>query len=598
MTRALRVRMLVAVAILAAAVACVIEATGSLDRLELSTVDTRFELRGEQPVPRRPRSSSASTTRRSTSTASAGRSRATASRRCSSRLRRRARGDRLRRPVHRAVGRPARRQPADRGVARRRQRGLQHDGDRRPAASRTSSAAARRSPTRGRTAGNGLFPEDPGGVFRRVPAEINGLDTLAVAAVKRLGRPVPYDRMGGDGAWIDFLGPPRPRARACRSPTSRRARSRPSAFRDKIVVVGATAPVLQDTHPVSWPERHDGRARRSTRPRSTTLLARRAAAVHRRGRQPRDRAGCSRSLAPLLALLRAPAGPGWRSPLAVGVALRCSPPSCCSTRAGSSRSSRRSPALAIGLVGTLLVLWLTRDVRARAHARRVRPLRARHGRRPGADAGDGGGRPAARRRADGRDGAVQRPARLHVVRRGARPRAGDRRAQPLPDGDERRDPRPRRHARRLHGRRDHGRVRRAGRVDRPRRPGARRRAGDARAARGVQRLDPRARARRRLQDGHRPALRAGDVGQRRLGAAARVRGDRRHDEHRRAARGDDEGHAVPALRRRADARPAAPRRRRTSSSCPSSRCAGASTASASGACASRPAPAALHSPPA
>ena len=57
------------------------------------------------------------------------------------------------------------------------------------------------------------------------------------------------------------------------------------------------------------------------------------------------------------------------------------------------------------------------------------------------------------------------------------------------------------------------------------------------AARGVQRLDPRARARRRLQDGHRAALRAGDVGQRRLGAAARVRGDRRHDEHRRAARG-------------------------------------------------------------
>ena len=40
-----------------------------------------------------------------------------------------------------------------------------------------------------------------------------------------------------------------------------------------------------------------------------------------------------------------------------------------------------------------------------------------------------------------------------------------------------------------------------------------------------------------LQDGHRAALRAGDVGQRRLGAAARVRGDRRHDEHRRAARG-------------------------------------------------------------
>ena len=51
MTRALRVRMLVAVALLAAAVACVIEATDGLQRLELSTVDARFKLRGEQPAP-------------------------------------------------------------------------------------------------------------------------------------------------------------------------------------------------------------------------------------------------------------------------------------------------------------------------------------------------------------------------------------------------------------------------------------------------------------------------------------------------------------------------------------------------------------------
>ena len=91
--------------------------------------------------------------------------------------------------------------------------------------------------------------------------------------------------------------------------------------------------------------------------------------------------------------------------------------------------------------------------------------------------------------------------------------------------------------------------------------------------------------RRRVQDGHRAALGAGHVGQRRLGAAARVRGDRRHDEHRRAAGGHDEGHAVPAVRRRADARPAAQPRPTSSSSCPSSRCAGASTGSASGACA-------------
>ena len=51
MTRALRRRMLVAVALLAAALACLIELGGVLERLEHSTVDARFELRGRQPVP-------------------------------------------------------------------------------------------------------------------------------------------------------------------------------------------------------------------------------------------------------------------------------------------------------------------------------------------------------------------------------------------------------------------------------------------------------------------------------------------------------------------------------------------------------------------
>jgi CHASE2 domain-containing sensor protein len=51
MTRGLRVRMLVAVVLLAAAVAFAIEAGSVLDRLESSTVDARFGLRGERPVP-------------------------------------------------------------------------------------------------------------------------------------------------------------------------------------------------------------------------------------------------------------------------------------------------------------------------------------------------------------------------------------------------------------------------------------------------------------------------------------------------------------------------------------------------------------------
>ena len=90
---------------------------------------------------------------------------------------------------------------------------------------------------------------------------------------------------------------------------------------------------------------------------------------------------------------------------------------------------------------------------------------------------------------------------------------GDRGPQPLPERDERRDPRPRRHARRLHGRRDHGRLRRPDRAGRPRRPRARRRARDARASacRAFNEWIRSERARRGLPDGHRPEQRQRDV---------------------------------------------------------------------------------------
>ena len=64
--------------------------------------------------------------------------------------------------------------------------------------------------------------------MRRVPAQIDGLDTLAVAAVRRLGEPVPFDRLGGEGAWIDFRGGGGHLARVSFSDVAR-ARSRPSA---------------------------------------------------------------------------------------------------------------------------------------------------------------------------------------------------------------------------------------------------------------------------------------------------------------------------------------------------------------------------------
>ena len=103
------------------------------------------------------------------------------------------------------------------------------------------------------TVGNGLLPEGVGGVLRRVPYKIDGLKALSVATVeKATRRPVDPGWFAGGGAWIDFAGPPGHFKKVSFSRAVRRQYP-PGTFRDKIVVIGATAPVLQDTHPTSWP---------------------------------------------------------------------------------------------------------------------------------------------------------------------------------------------------------------------------------------------------------------------------------------------------------------------------------------------------------
>ena len=51
-TRRLRRTMLAGVALFAVAMVVLLDATNAFDRAELSTVDTRFEIRGERPVPK------------------------------------------------------------------------------------------------------------------------------------------------------------------------------------------------------------------------------------------------------------------------------------------------------------------------------------------------------------------------------------------------------------------------------------------------------------------------------------------------------------------------------------------------------------------
>jgi adenylate cyclase len=93
------------------------------------------------------------------------------------------------------------------------------------------------------------YVSDAGRVVRRMVYEVEGLKTLAVVGVETAtGRRVARDDFP-DPAWIDYHGQDAVRT----VPFSRAARGsfRPGTFRDRIVVVGATAPSLQDVHPTS-----------------------------------------------------------------------------------------------------------------------------------------------------------------------------------------------------------------------------------------------------------------------------------------------------------------------------------------------------------
>ena len=204
MTRALRRRMLVAVALLAAGLACLIELGGVLERLEQNSVDTRFELRGEQPAPSDtiivgvddktfddleqrwpfPRKRFAEVLEN----VSAGDPAVIVYDVQFTEQSDDPRGDNRLIEASRAAGNVvfSTTEVGDNGESKvfGGGEGLRY-------------ARAR--------SGNGLLPEDAGGVLRRLPEQVDGLDTLAVAAVRRLGRPVP--ELAGRGAWIDFGGP-------------------------------------------------------------------------------------------------------------------------------------------------------------------------------------------------------------------------------------------------------------------------------------------------------------------------------------------------------------------------------------------------------
>ncbi len=90
-----------------------------------------------------------------------------------------------------------------------------------------------------------------GGVARQVEYQKFGLPSAAVAVARRAGRPVDRSGFSGDGAWIDFAGP------AGTVPVTPfvnvlRGKVPASRFANKVVVIGATDPLLKDVHPVGF----------------------------------------------------------------------------------------------------------------------------------------------------------------------------------------------------------------------------------------------------------------------------------------------------------------------------------------------------------
>lgn len=100
----------------------------------------------------------------------------------------------------------------------------------------------------GARAGNANLPTDKDGIIRRFPFEVEGLKGFAVVSADIAGTSsITKDTMGGNMQWIDYAGSP---GTVTSYSYSRVLRGKvpPAAFKDKVVVIGATAPSLQDIH--------------------------------------------------------------------------------------------------------------------------------------------------------------------------------------------------------------------------------------------------------------------------------------------------------------------------------------------------------------
>jgi response regulator RpfG family c-di-GMP phosphodiesterase len=112
----------------------------------------------------------------------------------------------------------------------------------------------------GAQAASSNLPIDADGLKDRFEYSIDGLESLAVAASERAGGPhLEASDFPKGGAWIDYRGGPRTFPTVSFSNVLQ-GRYDPALFKNAIVVVGATAPSLQDVHstpaggPMAGPE--------------------------------------------------------------------------------------------------------------------------------------------------------------------------------------------------------------------------------------------------------------------------------------------------------------------------------------------------------
>jgi adenylate cyclase len=280
--------------------------------------------------------------------------------------------------------------------------------------------------------GNAIMPGDAGGVVRRVPYEHDRLRSFAVeSAVASTGSAPPRDAFRGGGPLVDFPGPPGTIPTYSFSDVARGAFPA-GTFKDKVVVVGAVAPSLQDLSATAvsgdglmpGPELQAAAIQTildglplDEPPRWVGYLLMVLFAL----------------VPPLLALRRIPLL-GRRIPPVLGfvIALALGAVYLVAAQVAFDWGYVLPVADGARPVGDLHArsARARRGVRPPAHPRPVRAVRPGDGRRPGRRQRRRG--PAARRRGAPRHGALQRPAGIHDVLRIPPGGRGDRGPQRLP----------------------------------------------------------------------------------------------------------------------------------------------------------------------